>query len=313
MYTPCGSWLHANFASMKDKNILVTGAAGQSGTLIVQALAGAGAPVRALVRDTEKAKGLPGVALVAGDMLEKDTLKAALDNVHRVMLISSANHRMVETQCTFIDACKEAGVHHVIKFSGEESQQGYDPQRFRFTREHEQIEDYLENSGMQWTHLRPSQFMQVYLREAPAIHRTGELRLPLKKIRMSPVDLRDVAQVAAAVLMEGGYTGKSLRITGPESLSMDDIAATLSRIAGKMIRYVPVSWNERAAALSAAGLPDYFLDALEEQAAERVRNPEAIVDTSTHQLFDLTPTAFSKFSIDHATIFNQDPLPQKIS
>lgn len=308
MYTPCGSRLHANFASMKDKNILVTGAAGQSGTLIVRALAAKQQPVRALVRDTEKAKSLgaiPGVALVAGNMLEKDTLKAALDGVHRVMLISSANHRMVETQCTFIDACKEAGVHHVIKFSGEESQQGYDPQRFRFTREHEQIEDYLESSGMQWTHLRPSQFMQVYLREAPAIHRTSELRLPLKQIRMSPVDLRDVARVAAAILMEGGHTDRSLRITGPESLSMDDIATILSRTAGKTIRYVPVTWDERAAALSAAGLPDYFLDALEEQTAERVRNPEAIVDTSTHRLFGVPPTTFSKFSMDHTTIFNQ--------
>jgi uncharacterized protein YbjT (DUF2867 family) len=56
----------------------------------------------------------------------------------------------------FIDACKEAGVDHVIKFSGEEAQLGYDSQKFRFTREHEQIEDYLESSGMKWTHLRPS-------------------------------------------------------------------------------------------------------------------------------------------------------------
>lgn len=298
----------SNFAFMKNINILVSGAAGQSGTLILRALAARQQPVRALVRDAVNAKdltALPGIALYPGDMLVKNTLKAALDGVERALLISSANDRMVETQCAFIDACKEAGVDHVIKFSGEEAQQGYDPQRFRFTREHEEIEDYLEQSGLKWTHLRPGQFMQVYLREAAAIGRSNELRLPLEAIRMSPVDLRDVARVAAALLAEGGHTGVSFRITGPEALSMSDIAGILSGVTGKVIRYVPVSWNERKAALSAAGLPGYFLDALAAQAAERVRNPEAIVDTSTHQLFGLRPTTFSQFAEQHAAIFSQ--------
>jgi uncharacterized protein YbjT (DUF2867 family) len=309
MYTPSTTDRRYSFALMKNNHILVSGAAGQSGALIVKALAAQQAPVRALVRDPARAQhlaGLPGVNLFTGDMAEKETLKAALEGVERVMLISSANDRMVETQCTFIDACKQAGVHHVIKFSGEESQRGYDPQRFRFTREHEQIEDYLERSGLQWTHLRPSQFMQVYLREAAAMLQTGELRLPLANIRMSPVDLRDVAKIGAAVLLASGYHGKALRITGPEALSMADIASILSHITGKTIRYVPVSWEERKAALSAAGIPAYFLEALAEQAAERTRNPLAIIDDSTHQLFGVVPTTFQEFAVEHSYIFNQE-------
>lgn len=308
MYTLLKSCPRSNFVFMRKNYILVSGAAGQSGTLILRALAARQQPVRALVRDTAKAKdlaALTGISLYYGDMLAKDSLKAALDGVERALLLSSANDRMVETQCIFIDACKEAGVTHVIKFSGEEAQQGYDPQRFRFTREHEQIEDYLERSGLQWTHLRPSQFMQVYLREAAAIGRSHELRLPLESIRMAPVDLRDVAGVAAALLAEGGHTGSSLRLTGPEALSMSDIAGILSRVTGNAIRYVPISWGERKTSLSAAGLPDYFLDALEAQTAERVRNPEAIVDTSTHQLFGIKPTAFSQFAQQHAATFSQ--------
>jgi hypothetical protein len=65
-----------------------------------------------------------------------------------------------------------------------------------------------------------------------------------------------------------------------------------------------VSWQEREATLSAAGLPGYFLDALAAQTAERVRNPEAIIDTSTHQLFGLKPTTFSEFAEQHAAIFS---------
>lgn len=308
MYTPYKINTRFTFAFMKNSNILVSGAAGQSGSLIVRRLVESRQTVRALVRDEAKATylaGLAGVTLFSGNMLEKDSLKAALDGVERAILISSANDRMVETQCMFIDACKEAGVDHVIKFSGEEAQLGYDPKIFRFTREHEEIEDYLERSGLKWTHLRPSQFMQVYLREAAAINRTGELRLPLEAIRMSPVDLRDVAKVAATLLVEGGHTGTALRLTGPEALSMSDIAAILSAAAGKAVRYVPVSWPERKAALSAAGLPDYFLDALAGQAAERVRHPEAIVDTGTHQLFGIKPTTFAQFIEQHATTFSQ--------
>jgi len=147
--------------------------------------------------------------------------------------------------------------------------------------------------------------MQVYLREAAAIRHTGELRLPLENIRMSPVDLRDVAKIGASLLANGGYQGSSLRVTGPQALSMANIAEIIGKISGKPVRYVPVSWNERKAALSPAGLPAYFLDALEEQAAERKRNPEAIVDNHTHQLFWVTPTTFEQFAGQHNHIFNQ--------
>jgi len=301
---------------MKKTKILVTGAAGNSGALIVRNLAERQIPVRALVRDRAKASflaDLPGVELHEGDMLEKDSLGPALDGVERALLISSANDRMVETQCTFIDACKQSGVPHVIKFSGEESQQGYDPQRFRFTREHEQIEDYLEASGLQWTHLRPSQFMQAYLREGPSIAKTGELRLPLKNIQMSPVDLRDVAKIASTLLAQGGHYHESLRITGPEALSMADIANILSTITGKPVRYIPVSWTERKAMLSPFGLPSFFMDALADQAAERVRNPQAIVDTTVHKLFGETPTTFLQFAKDNAAVFNPAPSPKQPS
>ncbi|HTI89064.1 MAG TPA: NAD(P)H-binding protein [Puia sp.] len=288
---------------MKNKSILVSGAAGLSGRLIVQALAATQQPVRALVRDRAKANDLaclPGIEIFEADMLVKNSVDSALNGVERAILISSANDRMVETQCTFIDACKTAGVRHVIKFSGEESQRGYDPQRFRYTREHEQIEDYLERSGLQWTHLRPSQFMQVYLREAVAMRLSGELRLPLEKIQMSPVDLRDVAKVAARLLTDGGQEGRSLRMTGPEALFLGEIAGVLAEVTGIPIRYVPVPWNERKGLLVKMGMPGYFIDALADQAAERVRNPVAIVDNSVHHLFGLVPTSFRQFAIDHA-------------
>src|SRR5262245_62317384 len=130
-----------------------------------------------------------------GDMQQPETLKAALDGVERVLLISSANEQMLESQCTCVDAAKSAGVHHIVKFSGAESGIGFNQRNFRFTRMHEDIEHYLEQSGLAWTHLRPSQFMQVYLREAPTVIAQDTLCLPMENARLSPIDVEDVAKI----------------------------------------------------------------------------------------------------------------------
>jgi uncharacterized protein YbjT (DUF2867 family) len=143
--------------------ILITGATGLSGSAVVREFARQKKPVRALVRSRAKARAFDKFAtveIVEGDMLRPETRGAALHDVDRVLMISSARERLLETQCTFIDASEKAGVRHIFKFSGKESGIGFNAQNFRSTREHEEIEHYLERSGPVWTHLRPSQFMQ---------------------------------------------------------------------------------------------------------------------------------------------------------
>ena len=282
--------------------VLVTGATGLSGSIVIKEFARQRIPVRALVRSREKARQWEGdvhVEIVEGDMLDAGRLGPVLEGIDRVLLISSSNERMVDTQCTFIDACKRAGVPHVIKFSGEESQIGFDPKQFRYTREHGEIETYLENAGLLWTHLRPSQFMQVYLREAATISSRGELLLPLEEIEMSPVDLEDVAKVAVALLHRGGHTSEILRMTGPQALSMAAIAAIIGKVIEKPVRYVPVTFEQRRQAQLAAGLPVFLADAIVEQSKERCRHPKARIDLGTHELFDVRPTTFEAFAFKH--------------
>jgi uncharacterized protein YbjT (DUF2867 family) len=284
--------------------ILVTGASGLNGSAILREFARQGAPVRALVRARDKAAaliGLPTVEIVEGDMSKPGTLVAALDGVERALLISSANPQMLETQRSFIDACKRAGVEHVVKFSGAES--GFDPSKFRFTHMHEESEDYLEQSGLAWTHLRPSQFMQVYLREAPTIIGKGALFLPLAEVTLAPVDVADIAKVAVALLRSDGHEGKSYAMTGPEALRMADIAEHISRAIGKPVRYVAISPEERRETLLAAGASSYFADALYEQATERLRNPNAQIHLETHAAFGIKPTTFGEFANRNASAF----------
>ncbi|WP_068032533.1 SDR family oxidoreductase [Rhodoplanes sp. Z2-YC6860] len=287
--------------------LLVTGATGLNGRMVIREFARHNEPVRALVRFRAKAQfieTLPGIEVIEGDMARPDTLGAALDDVTRTLMISSSAPEMADTQCTFIEACKSAGVRHIVKFSGAESGIGFDATQFRFTRMHEEIERALERSGLTWTHLRPSQFMQVYLREAPTIKAHNAMLLALGDVRLSPIDVEDIAKVSFRLLRDGGHGGERLDMTGPKALSMAEIAGHISAAVGRTIRYVNVDPAERRRALLAAGLPEYLVDAMDEQAAERRRRPESRVNLSAHQAFGVKPTTFADFARRHAAVFS---------
>jgi uncharacterized protein YbjT (DUF2867 family) len=209
---------------------------------------------------------------------------------------------MVETQTAFIDAAKAASVRHVIKFSGLDARPDT---TFPFGLMHKEIEEYLERSGLAWTHLRPTGFMQEYLREAPSIINGGAFYLALGDLRLNPIDLVDVAKVAFLLLRDGGHEGARIAITGPEALTMAEIADRISRAIGKTVRYVAVSPAARRQALKAQGIPAEFADALDKQVKERLKGGiESQVDLSTHQLFNVKPTTFLEFAQRNAKAFS---------
>jgi uncharacterized protein YbjT (DUF2867 family) len=287
--------------------LLVTGAAGASGSLIVKALSQQGQRLRALIRNPEKAglfSGMQAVEVQVADLARPQTLGPALDGVDTALLISSSDERMLETQCTFVDAARASGVRRIVKFSGQESSIGFDAKAFRFTRMHEEIEAHIERSGMRWTHLRPSQFMQVYLREALSIAKAGVLALPAGDIELSPVDLADIASIAAAVLVDDQVDGRRLAITGPHALTMHEVARAIEEAIGRSVSYRPVTIEERSARLKALGMPSFTIDALAEQAAERLRHPHSLVDLSTHERYEVPATTFAQFARNHRAMFS---------
>jgi uncharacterized protein YbjT (DUF2867 family) len=284
--------------------ILLTGATGVAGSFIANEFVRQREPVRILVRDRAKATGLekvPTVEIVEGDMSRPSSLASALEGVDRALLISGPRMDMVETQCTFIDACKAAGVRHVIKFSGLDAR----PETtFPFGLMHKEIEEYLEKSGLAWTHLRPTGFMQEYLREAPGIINDDAIYFALGDVRLNPIDLVDVAKVGFLLLRDGGHESARLPMTGPEALTMMEVAYRISRANERTVRYVAVSPIQRRQALIAHGIPPEFADALDKQVEERLKGGlESQVDLSTHQLFNLRPTTFLEFAKRNAEAF----------
>lgn len=286
--------------------ILLTGVTGGAGSHIAKEFIAALEPVRVLVRDRAKAgwlENIPNVTIVEGDMSRPATLARALEGVDRALMISAPSMDLVETQGSFIDAAKVAGVRHVIKFSGLDAR----PEtQFPFGRIHKQAEEYLEASGLAWTQLRPTGFMQEYLRETPTIIADGAIYLPLGDVKLNPVDLVDVGKVGFRLLRDGGHEGERLAMTGPETLGMAEVAECISQATAKTVRYVPISPEARRQALIDHGIPTVIAEALDDQVHERLRGGlESQVDLSTHRLFDIKPTTFLEFAQRNADAFGK--------
>ena len=292
--------------------ILVTGATGLNGKELLRVLSASGVAVRALVRNPAKAEAiaaLPNVEIVQGDMAHPETLAAGLRGVDRAMLISSSYPIMLDVQTNFIDAARRAGVKHIVKLSGIMPELD---SAFRFARMHGEIEKRLEASGMAFTHLRAGEFMPAYFRQVPNITAKGAMFLPMEDASIASIDVGDIAEIAAKVLTGSGHEGKTYPLTGPQALTMTEVAEKLSAATGKTIRYVNVPPEAARQAQLAAGMPPYLADALFELFAERRNGKEATVWPNAQALLGRLPTSFDEFAKRNAAVFRGDAPPPKI-
>jgi uncharacterized protein YbjT (DUF2867 family) len=283
--------------------ILVTGASGLVGGETVRQMSGRRIPVRALVRDPGRAAGLaalPGVEVVTGDLGRPESLGPALEDVGRAVLISSSDPTMAEVQSSFIDSAAKAGVGHVVKLSG--IIPGLDSP-FRFARMHAEIEEHLAASGLAYTMLRAGEFMQAYFRQVPNIAGRHELRLPMAGQRTASIDVTDIAAVIAAVLTGTGHENQTYPITGPQALTMAEVAAILSEVTGTTIRYVDVPPDAARQAQLDSGMPPYLADGLAELFAERRAGKESAVSDLTPALLGRPATSFAEFAARNAGVF----------
>jgi len=284
--------------------ILVSGATGTAGKEIVLQIASLGIPVKALVRDMAKALPFRGkcVHVAVGDLNDPFSLDEAFQSVERALLLPANSENQLGQERTFIDAAKRAGVQHVVKFSALGAD---DPQSgSRIIRWHAEAEDYLEASGLAWTHLRPGMFMQNLLGSAASIAGEGAFHGVLGDARVAVVDVRDIAAVALKILTEHGHEGKAYTITGPEALTYSEIAGKLGAVLGKPVRYIDVPPEQFKQSLLGAGMPEWAADALLE-IFEYVAKPlGAKVTNTVAEVAKKAPISFDQFARDHAAAFS---------
>ncbi len=229
--------------------VLVLGATGEVGGRVLQELEARGERVYGASRAADRAGAVRGGAWRELDLDHPETFPAALEGVDRVFLIARPGDDDPDRVAgPFFEAARSAGVAHVVNLTamGVEREPEFGLRR---------LELQLEASGLAYTHLRPNFFMQVFA-APPLLGQIagGVVRLPTADARLSYVDTRDVADVAVAALTDPGHAGRAYTITGPESIDHHMVARRLSDATGWHVTYEPLTDEDAAAFMSAAGL-----------------------------------------------------------
>jgi uncharacterized protein YbjT (DUF2867 family) len=284
--------------------ILISGATGLTGTALVHEFRKHNGGVRILTRDAKHAKMFaddPNIEIAVGDMLKAETLDDALKGVDKAVLISTADPvAMAETQIAFINAAKKAGVRHIVKLSCLNPDKNSPA---RFLRMHAEIERHLEDSGIAWTHIRPAHFMQMYLLDAPAVIAQDSFFIPMDDAFIAPIDVHDLVKVFHAVLTTEGHEGMTYELSGPDSMTISDIAAQFSRALGRTIYYINITPEQERQQLVSFGMPELLADAVNELYSERRKGSESKVLLETHKLFGIRPTPFAEFVAQNVDVF----------
>jgi len=278
--------------------ILVIGATGTVGSQLVMQLGQRGEEVRAATRQpaTARRRSAGASELVEFDFERPETFAPALEGVERVFLIARPGDEQADRVAVpLIDEMRRQGVRHVVNLTamGVEMLEGMALKK---------VERYLEDSGIGFTHLRPNFFMQVFS-GGPLltdIRSTGAIHVPAAAARISYVDVRDIAAVAAAALSEAGHVGRAYTLTGGEALDHHEIARAISEAAGKTVRYVPISEDAARRAIEGAGLPP--------ERAERLVGFYRLVrhgfctpvSPDVHTVLGRPPISFARFAKDSA-------------
>ena len=280
--------------------ILITGASGNAGGAVQREVLKIGNGVRAMVRSKESAKVPQGATAVIADFADKPSLRRALEGVDTVYLVCSPVRELVELESNMIDACREAGVKHVVLNSA----LGAGDFAKSFPSWHRKVEDKLKGSGMAYTLLRPNGFMQNLIAYfAPSIRAQGAFYQSTGDAKISHLDLRDIAAAAARILRSPSqHAGKIYELNGPEPLSYAEVAEKISNATGRKVQYVDIPPDAQRKALSDIGMPDFMITALLELQEYYASGKAGKVDGTLESLLHRAPTRvddFLKESADH--------------
>ncbi len=225
--------------------ILVSNANGKAGGEVALALIAAGEKVRIGARDVAAAQArFPSAEIVPFDVTKPETLAAAVQGV-RAVLSALPYEVLPAGETALIDAARAAGVRRFVKVSA----MGVDANP---SSPHMVAEAALARSGLEWTVLRPNFFMQNYSQLSAAAVRAGTLHEPADNGASSFVDVRDIADVTVAALLQDGHQGRIYTLTGPAALTRGEIAAILSNVVGHPVAYVAVDDAALRAAMKGA-------------------------------------------------------------
>lgn len=238
--------------------IVVTGATGHLGRLVVESLLRTGTPAAEIVaagRSVEKLDDLAaqGVRVARIDFTEPATLDAAFAGADTVLLVSSSEVGQRAAQhIAAIDAAKAAGVGRLVYTSAP----GATTSALILAPEHKATEEYLVASGIPFTILRNGWYTENYTNSVRQAAESGTLASSTGEGRVASAPRSDYADAAAAVLVGEGHEGRTYELAGDYAWTHEELAAAIADVTGKPVAFVSLSSEEQVAALIAAGLDE---------------------------------------------------------
>ena len=284
--------------------VLVTGATGRVGRLVVDLLVDAGVPVRALTHRSEGAATLPpNVEVVTGDLTVPESLDAGLRGVSAVFLVWTVPPT---TAPAVVERLATHARRVVFLSSPHQTPHPFFQQPNPMAVLHADIEGLIAAAGLESTIIRPGMFASNALFWwASAIRADGVVRWPYGAAETAPVDERDVAAVAARTLYEDGHGGGDYVLTGPESLSQEEQVRIIGDVLGRRITFAELSPDDFRREAEGSW-PRPVVDMLLAAWGATMGRP-AFMTSTVSDFLGSAPRSFRQWVVDHAAAFREGP------
>jgi uncharacterized protein YbjT (DUF2867 family) len=282
--------------------ILVTGASGMAGGAVLTELRARKTELRAMYRSKEDAAKVPaGVTAAVADFADSQSLRAALVGVNSVYLVCSPVRELIELESNMIDACAASGVNHVVQNSA----LGAGDWPKSFLSWHHQVEEKLKASKLKYTILQPNSFMQnITAFFAPSIKSSGVFYSSVKDSKTSYIDVRDIAGAATNILLSPEkHYGQTYELNGPEAVTYTELAARISRVAGKPVQYVDIPEAAQRKSMLDLGMPAWQVEALLELQQYYVSGKGGDLDQILAGLLQRAPRSLDAFLRESVSAF----------
>ncbi|SUZ87160.1 uncharacterized protein METZ01_LOCUS40014 [marine metagenome] len=283
--------------------ILITGATGKTGSAAVQELSNRNIPFRVLIRNEDKLNQITdmGGEVIIGAIEDDAALNQAMEGVQKALVLLPNSEQQLFLEKKVVDAALEANVQHIVKMS---SMEAVPEATSPIPKLHMQSENYIKNSGMNWTMIKPNFFMQNLLGSGKTIVEQNKFFLPMGEGKAGMIHTKDVGTVIAKVLSEDGHEGQNYEVTGPEILSFHDVAEIFSKVLGKKVDYINVPIDEYKKTLSQFLTNQWHLDSVIDLFKDIA---EGGIEDKTDTFQDLigkSPCSLEQFIQEYSFVFN---------
>jgi uncharacterized protein YbjT (DUF2867 family) len=280
--------------------ILVTGASGNTGSLLVPKLVNSNADVRVFVRDAAKAESFrkSGAEAVTGDLDDLESIIHAVKDVDKIYLLTWNGPTQLQQVKNVLEAIRKTGGNpHIIRHSM------WGPESSRIIKQGLEAEELIKSSNLKWTMLKPTFYMQNLMMAAGTISSDGVIYWDMHNGKLGMIDVRDIAEAAHNVITTEGHEGKSYILTGPRAISFNEIAEVFSEKLGKEVKYINVPGEASKQAMVGMGIPEWIADGYVELSQGFSRNFAASATKNVEILTGREPRSFEQFVDDFMQVF----------